>query len=387
MITGCAHAQDASSELAKSAKSAPVEIELVQSAPIETELIDPKLPHAHEVWLRMITGAKRSLDIAQFYISNEPNSRMVPIVDAIEARARAGVKVRILVEKIFAGEYPKTLARLEKVQGIEVRRYDIREITDGILNAKYFVVDGAQAFLGSQNMDWRALIHIQELGARVTAPAQVKPLQHLFEVDWALAGGAAPKAALTAAPPSEDIVFSPKDLLPEGLPFDLSALVSLIEGAQRSVRVQLLSYKPAQLDGTPFVELDQALRAAAARGVKVELLLSHWATDEGKLGALQNLGGTKGLQIKLLTVPQYSGGFIPFARVCHAKYLVVDGERGWLGTSDWSHDNFYSSRNVGLLLRGAQADQLETIFARGWQSSHAAPLRLEGSYPSPRLFE
>ncbi len=359
-------------------------VELVQSAPVESGLADPAMPHAHQVWLRMIRGAQRRIDIAQFYISNTPDGRLEPIIAAIEARAEAGVAVRVLIEKLFEKQYPKTLARLQKHPRIEVRRYDIAKRTGGILHAKYFLIDGREAYFGSQNFDWRALEHIQELGARVQGSAEVAPLQALFEADWALAGGATELAKLPSAP-NLRWVFSPKPLLPQGAAFDLDALLAQIKGAKDTIQIQLLSYKAAGRDGTPFLALDKALREAAARGVKVQLLLSHWVTGSKSLPALQDLGKTKGIQLKILTVPPWSGGFVPFGRVNHAKLMVVDGERGWLGTSNWSRDYFYSSRNVGLLLSGALAEQLQGYFVRGWSSEYTKDLKLQGSYPKPRV--
>src|SRR5512145_2354626 len=71
-------------------------LQLVESFPVETTLDNPDLPEAHTVWLEMIRGARRSLDFAQFYASNEPDSRLETIVRAIEKAAARGVRVRFL---------------------------------------------------------------------------------------------------------------------------------------------------------------------------------------------------------------------------------------------------------------------------------------------------
>jgi hypothetical protein len=51
-------------------------LDLVESAPIETTLLHADLPEAYEVWPAMIRSAERTLDIAQFYVSNAPGSRL-----------------------------------------------------------------------------------------------------------------------------------------------------------------------------------------------------------------------------------------------------------------------------------------------------------------------
>ena len=141
-------------------------LQLVESVPLETPLDHPEMPEAHEVWLEMIADARDSLAFAEFYASNAPGSRLEPIIAAIEAAATRGVVVRFLAEEKFYRTYPGTLDRLAAHPGIEVRRYDVASLMGGVLHAKYFLVDGREAFLGSQNLDWRALTHILSTGRR-----------------------------------------------------------------------------------------------------------------------------------------------------------------------------------------------------------------------------
>ena len=90
--------------------------------------------------------------------------------------------------------------------------------------------------------------------------------------------------------------------------------------------------------------------------------------------------------MRLTTIPPWSGGFIPFARVTHAKALVVDGKRGWLGTSNWEKDYFTRSRNVGILVDDpALAAQLAGFFATLWQSTYAVPVDPDAAYTPPRI--
>jgi phosphatidylserine/phosphatidylglycerophosphate/cardiolipin synthase-like enzyme len=92
------------------------------------------------------------------------------------------------------------------------------------------------------------------------------------------------------------------------------------------------------------------------------------------------------VEIRLVTVPQSFKGFIPFARVTHAKLLVIDGVRGWLGTSNWEKDYFYASRNLGLVIddKGLAA-QLQDFFFNGWSSKYAEKLDPEKHYDPPKI--
>jgi phosphatidylserine/phosphatidylglycerophosphate/cardiolipin synthase-like enzyme len=379
------------------APAGPPELVLVESSPVETTLDHPDIPDAQDVWPEMVNGATRTLDVAEFYVSNAPGSRLEPVIQAMEAAADRGVKVRVLAEEKFYKTYPETLERLAKRPGVEVRRLDTAKSMGGVLHAKYFVVDGREAYLGSQNLDWRSLEHIQELGLRLRVPEVVRSLADVFESDWVLAGGGTAPAARTPVGgpfPARYAggtvrvtpALSPEGYLPDPETWDLPKLVKLIDGAKRSVRVQVLTYKAKGRDGSTFPELEEALKRAAARGVKVELLAADWSKRKGTIEGLQALHAPPGLTVKLMTIPPWSGGFIPFARVVHAKYMVVDGEWAWVGTSNWERDYFTQTRNVGVIVEGAAfATQLERFFADNWSSPYAAEVDPKATYTAPNI--
>ncbi|MBN9162119.1 MAG: hypothetical protein J0I07_14245, partial [Myxococcales bacterium] len=174
------------------------EIELVESVPIETTLDHADVRDAADVWPEMIDRAKRTLDIAQFYASDAggeaaKTSRLAPVVDALERAVLRGVRVRFLADAVFAPKYPETLDHLERL-GIRVKTIDCAPRYGGVQHAKYIVADGEESFIGSQNFDWRALEHIQEMGVRVRSQAIAGALLDVFETDWALADTGTPSS-------------------------------------------------------------------------------------------------------------------------------------------------------------------------------------------------
>lgn len=377
-------------------------LELVESVPVETTLDNPDLRDAWQVWPEMIGRAHHTLDFAEFYASDESGSRLGAVVEAVEAALARGVKVRFLADAKFQKTYPETLERLAKA-GAQVRAIDYAALAGGVLHAKYFLVDGREAFLGSQNFDFRSLQHIQELGVRILEPSVARALTDVFETDWALAGGAA-KTFRSAPPaggygfparvgdgtdaPAVTLVSSPKGWLADETLWDLPKLVEIIDGAKSTVRVQLLTYKTVGYDKEYFDTLESALRRAAARGVKVQMILANWSQRPGTIEGLQSLQTLPNVDVRITTIPQWSGGFVPFARVTHAKYLVADGRRSWLGTSNWERDYFFQTRNVGLVIDSLQIGQrLDRYFESGWSSSYAADVDPCKTYEAPRVAE
>ena len=366
---------------------APAAFELVETVPIETTLDHPDIADAADVWLAMINGAQHSIDLAQFYASNQAGSRLEPIVAALEAALTRGVRVRFLAEQGFVKTYPETLDRLAHA-GASVRHLDLKAVPGGggILHAKYFLVDDRDAFFGSQNFDWRAIDHNYELGARVRDPAIVGGLAAIFAADWARAGGEpAPKSHIPPAHGALTLVASPPDLLPPGVAWDLPRLVQLLDAATKTIRFEALSYR-ADADGAPWDALEAPLIRAAQRGVHVELLLADWSKRPRTVVGLQKLARIPNIAVRFTTIPAWSGGFIPFARVTHAKVLVVDGVHAWLGTSNWEKEYFTKSRNVGVIVEDpALAAQLAQFFATLWDSPYATPVDPDASYPPPRI--
>lgn len=396
-------------------------VQLVESWPVETALGHSDIPDAHEVWMAMFDAAEKTIDVEEFYISNQSPSRLDAIFQALERAAARGVAIRLLVDKQFYSQYKDIPDRLGAVSGVELRVLDIGALTGGVQHAKFFIVDSRDAYLGSQNLDWRSITHIYELGARIRQPALVATIAAVFEMDWRLARTRQPDAESEDAE-SEDAEpedaekirtaaqkplaaafpvtveyrgqpvevrpgFSPTGWLPDEALWDLPMLISLLDSATDRVRVQLLSYSIDNYDGSRYRGLDDALRRAAARGARVELLLADWNKDE-KVGALQALQRLDGVTVKLATIPEHSSGFIPFARVIHAKLITVDGARSWLSTSNFSGDYFHKSRNLSLFFAGARiTDDLDRFFSTVWSSEYAYEVDPDASYQPPRIAE
>lgn len=373
-------------------------LELVETFPVETTLDNPDLRDAYVVWPEMIDRARKTLDFAEFYASDDPaskQSRLETVVQAVERAAARGVKVRFLAEKVFQKTYPETLARLAS-RGVDVRIYDFGALGGGVLHAKYFLVDGGEVYVGSQNFDWRSLQHIQELGARVIDPDVARAYADLFETDWALAGGGDRRnrkksdylfpAGVDGAQVTP--VFSPTGWIPDPTLWDLPRLVEMIDRATKTVRVQLLTYKTTSRDGSYFDTLDAALRRAAQRGVQVQLLLADWSKRKGTVEGLQSLQTIPNIDVRMSTIPAFSGGFVPFARVGHAKYMVVDGRRSWIGTGNWEGDYFTQSRNAGLVIDSPKiGERLDRYFANAWGSTYAYDVDACAAYEPPRVSE
>lgn len=357
----------------------PPDLELVESAPIETTLDHPDIRDASVVWPEMIDRAKHTIVFEEFYASDVDAgpSALTPALEAIDRAVKRGIKVRFLADSIMAPKYPQTLDRL-RAAGVEVRILEVKPRYGGVQHAKFIVVDDRESFVGSQNFDWRALSHIQEIGVRVTSRGVAGGLLDIFDTDWGLADPQTPASfRVHAHATPQGLYASPADWLPDPCIGDLAHLVSMIDDTKSTLALQVLTYSTTMRDKSSFTTLDDALRRAAGRGVRVRLVVSSWGAKAGshELASVQALAKVPNIEVRVLTVPPWSGGEIPFARVTHAKFLVLDGETAWIGTSNWEGDYFLKTRNVAIVTDAATVvPKLTRVFEDDWASPYTTPL-------------
>jgi phosphatidylserine/phosphatidylglycerophosphate/cardiolipin synthase-like enzyme len=364
------------------------DFELVETIPVETILDNPEIRNSTGVWVEMINRAKQSIDFEEFYVVHEPGEPLDSVIGAIISAAGRGVQVRFIADARMYRTYPRMIDSLGAVPNIAKRIVDFRKLAGGVQHAKYFIVDGEEIFLGSQNFDWRALKHIHELGLRIRHHDAVRVYRDIFELDWKLAEhNDSAKTASLLAPVTytvpfvlrcgakDSVVFtptmSPKGLIIDSTLWDETSIVKLIDGAEKDVMCQFLTYSPAYRDKSYYSVLNDALIRAAARGVKVKLIVADWSKESPTVDYLKKLSRIPNIEVNFSVIPEYSGGYISFARVEHCKYIVADEDEFWLGTSNAERGYFYSSRNVGVVAKNKSlAGLLRKIFLKDWEGPY-----------------
>jgi phosphatidylserine/phosphatidylglycerophosphate/cardiolipin synthase-like enzyme len=360
-------------------------VEVVQSFPIETTLETPGIRLTQDVWVEMISGAQRTIDLEEFYVNNQAGQSLQPVIDAIKAAAGRGVQVRLIVDAGYYKTYPDVPNEFAQTANIQVKTIDFSSL-GGIQHSKYFVIDQSRTFLGSANLDWLALTHIHEVGLKITNSDISTSLESVFETDWqagSALGQYSTGPSANAVPDffttsdfaldanSMNFVASPQSDDPTNINDSLTAITQLIGAAQNTLKLQVYEFDTSIYKSSEHWHvLDDAIRAAAARNVQVQILVDKTALKAGKKD-LEALAQVPNIQLQVVTVPEWSGGPIPYARVVHSKYFIVDGTSAWVGTENWEETYFTGSRNVGLVLNSAEiAGQLDQIFSQVWSSAY-----------------
>ena len=374
--------------------------ELVQTAPVETTLTNADLRGPLAVWSQLFDNARTEIVLGQFYAVNKAGAPFAQVVEKLAQAGKRGVKIRFLLDAKGVGlSDPATLEQLRAIPNLELRILNYNDLTgNGIIHAKYMAVDGKAAFIGSQNFDWRSFSHIHETGLLITDPVVVKQVVATFEQDWqaqALIAAHKPVQKRVAASGEPAMAETPAQLLaspaaynPPGVADSEATLPALLAAAQTEVRVQMLDYAPLSYgpNGTrPYYGvIDTALRTAAARGVHIKLMVSHWNTEQPAIAYLKSLALVPNVEIRIVTLPMASTGPIPFARVIHSKTMEIDGKLAWVGTSNWLGGYMDKSRNFEVVLRNEKmAARIAALHEQTWSSAYAAPIDVMKNYPKP----
>ncbi|MDM7323693.1 MAG: phospholipase D-like domain-containing protein [Thermus sp.] len=134
----------------------------------------------------------------------------------------------------------------------------------------------------------------------------------------------------------------------------LKPLLDLIQSAQKEILVKMYLWTPSRLD------VVEALGEAAARGVKVRVLLEREpAGGRVDLTVFQALK-ERGVEARLTT---------PFRFVfVHEKSLVVDRKLAWVGTMNLTGSSFAANREYALILDDPkQVAEVVRVFEADWE--------------------
>jgi phosphatidylserine/phosphatidylglycerophosphate/cardiolipin synthase-like enzyme len=256
----------------------------------------------------------------------------------LAADAARGVDVRILLDSAYAGAGAnKDAAAALSKAGAHVRWAP----SSVIVHQKTIVVDSSAALVMTANLTSEYYSTSADFLVEDRQPADVATIVRAFDDDW---GGdlADSPDQVPVRGQQGDLVFSPGS---EG------ALVGLIESARSSVETSNEEMGSAAVEG--------ALEADARRGVDVEVLMT---ADSSWDGAFKQLGAA-GVHVRLY--PDLSS-----ALYIHAKTIVVDGTKTYVGSINYSTSSMVYNRELGLITTSpAVTGAVAHAFAKWWASA------------------
>jgi cardiolipin synthase len=327
--------------------------------------------------LEAIEGARRRVHLESYILRGDATGRR--FIDALTARARAGVEVRLLYDAFGSLLLDPTLLRpLRQAGGDAVAFNPLGRFLPSWAprqrdHRKILVVDGEVAFTGGLNIgDEYALgpqigggarVLWRDAHVRVVGPA-VMLLEAVFLESWFRAD--APDFPWTDfGAPVSGTGTATVGVLPDGPTHHRRRMRDLMIASLARARRRATLATPYFLPGA---RLRNALQGAASRGVRVELLLAGFSDHPILRWA------ARALAPRLLS----QGGrlFEYESAMMHAKVAVFDESWAVVGTSNLDRQSLERSYEVNLLVdAGHVAAELSSML--GDAIAEARPVTAE----------
>jgi cardiolipin synthase len=332
-------------------------IQLGEASPLRATNVEVYLDgvSAYTAILAAVTAAQHHIHI-EYYIW-EPDQIGTQLRDALVERARAGIKVRLIVDATGSNKLKRKFLAPLFDAGVEVAKFNpirLRSLRlrrpDFRTHRKIVVCDGRVGFTGGMNITdlhsaalskdyWRDT-HLQITGAAVW------PLQRIFIEDWYFAAETRkfplePQLFPNTTKPGEHLV----QIVGSGPDSDAFAIHKMIFTAinQSTERCWLT---------TPYFVPDEALLmailTAALRDVDVRLIVPK--KGDSRLVDLAARSYFPELLAAGVRVYEYEARFI------HAKTVVCDSDVAIIGTANLDNRSFRLNFEVAAVVVGPAAN-------------------------------
>jgi len=274
-------------------------------------------------WVSAIERARQRVDYNVYLLTDEN------VANALKQAAARGVAVRLILDS-HPYDFPDAVSKeLAMFRGSKVQVKTWSPSATSYDHAKYLVVDGRVAIVGSANATYSALDGGANLEDNVEIDGGTLPadLDALFEADWA----GRPRPSL---PPA--LIVSP--------------------GSSKALADQIRQPGPVMMAEEELYDAPDVMAAMEAKGRQLELLLPS-SIDSEEMANARMLAG-HGVQVRLLSSPYV-----------HAK-LIAGTEAVFVGSENLSANSLDDNREVGIAVtQPLVRAQAQAWFAQYWQKA------------------
>ena len=310
--------------------------------------------------LEAIHGATRTITFETYiYWSGDIGAKFA---DALAERARAGVKVKVMLDWVGSLKMEDTLLRRMQEAGVDIHQYrPLKWYNLGRLNnrthRKLLVIDGKVGFTGGVGIadQWEGHAqdadHWRDLHFRIEGPV-VAQLQAAFNDNWIKTTGVVLNGA-DYFPPLERMGDMDAHMFvasPAGGSESMHLMYLMaIAAAEQSIDLQASYFVPDEL-------IHKALIAARQRGVNVRILVpgEHIDSDTVRLASKAEWGPLLQAGVEIYE-------YLP--TMMHNKLLIIDKEMVSVGSTNFDVRSFRLNDEASLnVYDHAFAEKMTRVF-------------------------
>jgi cardiolipin synthase len=336
--------------------------------------------HVHEngaffdVLLARIAAAKHTVHFETFlWKEGELAGRLA---DALSERARAGLKVRVLLDAQGSSKAGDALVRQMKDAGCRICFFHKKRLRNiGVLNdrdhRKLAVIDGREAFVGGHCIvdDWLGDaedgVHFADVSLHLHGPI-VHSVQGAFSENWAGETGElfVGDEVFPELAPAGDVLIHAVFAKPEN---SAPTIKILHHTAICMARQRIWIQNPYFI---PEPDAIDAFGAAVKRGVDVRVLMPSTSGSDNPMvqhAGHRNFEKLLRCGVRLFEYPH---------TLLHQKIMTVDGVWCAIGSSNFDDRSFETNDEISLSIADASlAQQLDGIFQK--YAARAEEIQLE----------
>jgi cardiolipin synthase len=327
-----------------------------------------------DVLIERIRQARHTVHFETFLWKEGELGRRV--AGALAERARAGLKVRVLLDAQGSRRIGKDELALMREAGCHVKFFHKRTIYNlGVLtdrdHRKIVVIDGMEGFTGGHCVtdDWLGDAedgrHTADISLRVRGPV-VHSLQSAFSENWAGETGElfVGENVFPHLEPVGDVEIHAAFVKPEN---SAPAVKILHHAVLAMARERLWIQNPYFI---PKPEAIDAMGAAVRRGVDVRVLMPSVSGSDNPIvqhAGHRNFQKLLECGVRLFEYPH---------TLLHQKVMTIDGKWCAVGSTNFDDRSFDTNDEITLgILDAALARQLDAVFER--YAARANEIQLE----------
>ncbi len=286
-----------------------------------------------QVITNAIRNAQKSVWL-EIYILSDRN-----VIRALEEAANRGLDVRVMLEPHPFGGGPSPSRTMDTLSaaGIKVKSTNPNF---PLTHEKGMILDDTAAYIMTSNFSRSALggssgsssYTNREYGIIDTNTTDVQAVSAIFNADW---------NETTAQFNDPNLVVSPIN--------SRNAFSTLINSAHHTLLIEAEEMNDS--------DIEQALTNAAQHGVQVEVILPAPSSSSGDSNS-QGIATIKQGGVQVREDPQL---------YMHAKIIIVDGQRAFVGSENISTQSLDQNRELGIIVSDtAVLNKLQATFQHDW---------------------